>query len=245
VNNQQLNEGLRPLDLQGMIYPIFEIDTFKSKMGEDQDVVVITFQAKDRFPAKDLMEFIEKGYSFVLDADVSSGENSKGEYSIFVEIERTSRLAEQIKELTYGIKKLSGIDDWKFRYYKDKSVHEATEENIKKIVPSSARMYESTVNKFKTEEVKSFFNKTLMDDLTIDDSVITIHKPFNQKIQLRWLSEDDPQAVVESVPSVDDSSTAEIFWLTKVLGDYDISKFGDKLLFTNGDKAMLLQRTDK
>jgi hypothetical protein len=205
----------------------------------------VTFQAKDRFPAKDLMEFIEKGYSFVLDADVSSGENSQGEYSVFVEIERTPRLAEQIKELTYGINKLSGIDEWKFRYYKDRSLHEATEENIKKIVPSSARMYESAVAKFKTEEVKSFFNKTLMDDLTIEDSFITIHKPFDQKIRLQWLSEDDPQAVVESVPSVDESSTAEIFWLTKVLGDYDISKFGDKLLFTNGDRAMILQRTDK
>jgi hypothetical protein len=242
VSNQQLNEGLRPLDLQGMIYPIFEIDTFKSKMGEDQDVVVVTFQTKDRFPARDLMEFIEKGYSFVLDADVSSGENAKGEYSVFVEIERTPRLAEQIKELTYGVKKLSGVDDWRFRYYKDREVHEATEENIKRIVPSSARMYESAVARFKTEEVKSFFNKTLMDDLTLNDSVITIHKPFDQKIKLKLV--DESPTVLEDGPSVDDTSTAEIFWFTKVLGDYNISKFGDKFLFSNRDRQMLLQRID-
>ena len=242
MSNQQLNEGLRPLDLQGMIYPIFEIDTFKSKMGEDQDVVVVTFQTKDRFPARDLMEFIEKGYSFVLDADVSSGENAKGEYSVFVEIERTPRLAEQIKELTYGVKKLSGVDDWRFRYYKDREVHEATEENIKRIVPSSARMYESAVARFKTEEVKSFFNKTLMDDLTLNDSVITIHKPFDQKIKLKLV--DESPTVLEDAPSVDDASTAEIFWFTKVLGDYNISKFGDKFLFSNRDRQMLLQRID-
>ena len=242
MSNQQLNEGLRPLDLQGMIYPIFEIDTFKSKMGEDQDVVVVTFQTKDRFPARDLMEFIEKGYSFVLDADVSSGENAKGEYSVFVEIERTPRLAEQIKELTYGVKKLSGVDDWRFRYYKDREVHEATEENIKRIVPSPARMYESAVARFKTEEVKSFFNKTLMDDLTLNDSVITIHKPFDQKIKLKLV--DESPTVLEDGPSVDDTSTAEIFWFTKVLGDYNISKFGDKFLFSNRDRQMLLQRID-
>jgi hypothetical protein len=242
VSNQQLNEGLRPLDLQGMIYPIFEIDTFKSKMGEDRDVVVVTFQTKDRFPARDLMEFIEKGYSFVLDADVSSGENAKGEYSVFVEIERTPRLAEQIKELTYGVKKLSGIDDWRFRYYKDREVHEATEDNIKRIVPSSASMYESAVARFKTEEVKSFFNKTLMDDLTLDDSVITIYKPFDQKIKLRLV--DESPTMLEDGPSVDDASTAEIFWFTKVLGDYNISKFGDKFLFSNRDRQMLLQRID-
>jgi hypothetical protein len=242
VSNQQLKEGLRPLDLQGMIYPIFEIDTFKSKMGEDRDVVVVTFQTKDRFPARDLMEFIEKGYSFVLDADVSSGENAKGEYSVFVEIERTPRLAEQIKELTYGVKKLSGVDDWRFRYYKDREVHEATEENIKRIVPNSARMYESAVARFKTEEVKSFFNKTLMDDFTFTDSVITIHKPFDKKIKLKLV--DESPTVLEDGPSVDDTSTAEIFWFTKVLGDYNISKFGDKFLFSNRDRQMLLQRID-
>lgn len=243
MSNQQLNEGLRPLDLEEMIYPIFEIDTFKSKMGEDKDVVVLTFQAKDRFPARDLMEFIEKGYSFVLDADVSSGENSKGEYSVFVEIERTPRLAKQIEDLTYGIKKLTGIDDWRFRYYKDREIREATEENITKIVPTSSRMYEMAVARFKTEEVKSFFSKTLMDDLTLEDSVITIYKPFDQKIQLKLI--DESPSVVEDAPVIDEKSTAEIFWLTKVLGDYDISKYGDKFLFSNNDKKMLLQRIEQ
>ena len=83
-----------------------------------------------------------------------------------------------------------------------------------------------------------------MDNITLEGNIITIYKPFNQKIHLQWLQEDDPQQIVETAPSVDDSSTAEIFWLTKVLGDYDISKFGDKLLFTNGDKAMILQRIE-
>jgi len=98
------------------------------------------------------------------------------------------------------------------------------------------------MNKMRTESVKRFFNKTLMDNLTLDGNVITIHKPFDQKIQLRWLNENDPQAIVEGAPSVDPESSAETFWLTKVLGDYDINKFGDKLLFTNGGTAMLLQR---
>ena len=129
-----------------------------------------------------------------------------------------------------------------FRYYKDREVHEATEENIKRIVPSSARMYESAVARFKTEEVKSFFNKTLMDDLTLNDSVITIHKPFDQKIKLKLV--DESPTVLEDGPSVDDTSTAEIFWFTKVLGDYNISKFGDKFLFSNRDRQMLLQRID-
>jgi hypothetical protein len=62
------------------------------------------------------MEFIEKGFSFVLDADVSSGENEEGEYSVFVEIERNKKIAENIKDLLYGVTKLTGIEDWKFSY---------------------------------------------------------------------------------------------------------------------------------
>src|SRR6056300_156969 len=101
-NNTILNEELRANDLEDLVYPIFEVDSFKSKMGEDKDVCVLTFQAKDRYPAKDFMEFIEKGFPFVLDADVSAGENEDGEYSIFVEIMRNSNIAEQIMEIVFG-----------------------------------------------------------------------------------------------------------------------------------------------
>ena len=124
-----LEEGLRKGDLEDLIYPIFEVDKFRSKMGEDRDVCVVTFQAKDRYPAKDLMEFIEKGFSFVLDADVSSGENEEGEYSVFVEIERSKQIAEQVKELIYGISKLTNINEWKFQYYKDDTTRDVTTES--------------------------------------------------------------------------------------------------------------------
>jgi hypothetical protein len=243
-NNDMLSEGLRQNDLSSLISNVFEIDTYRSKMGEDRDICVLTFQVKDRSPAKDLMEFIEKGFPFVLDADVSSGENFNGDYFVFVELQRSSRLVEHIKELAYGVEKLSGIQDWQFKYYKFNRKHNLDEITISENVPTSPSMYDRNMNRFKVEEVKSFFNKTLMDDLTLENSVITIHKPYNQQIKLRWLNEDDPQAVVEGAMSIDSNSTAEVFWLTKVLGDYDISKFEDKFLFTNGDRAMLLQRID-
>jgi hypothetical protein len=242
-NNQQLNEGLRPDDLTELVYPIFEVDSFRSKMGEDQDVCVVSFKVTDRAPAKDLMEFIEKGYEFVLDADVSSGEDNSGEYSVFVEISRSPKLAENIKELTYGVKKLTGIEDFKFKYFKEEQVREATEENLRSI-PATANEYVGFMNKIRTEGVRQFFNKTLMDDLTIDGDVITIHKPWGNHVKMRWMNEADPSAIVEGAANMDPEATAEMFWLTKVLGDYDINKFEDKFLFTNGDRAMLLQRID-
>lgn len=244
-NNQQLKEGLRSLDLKEMIHSMFEVDTFKSKMGEDRDVCVITFQVKDREPAKDLMEFIEKGYEFVLDSDVSSGENSKGEYAVFIELPRSSELSEQIREITYGVKKLTGIENFKFKYHKESAVHEVTEETLKSVIPSSANAYDGLMSKMKTEGIKKFFSKTLMDDLTLNGDVITIHKPFNQEIKLRMVKEATTDSILEGIDdaiTMDQDSMSEIFWLTKVLGDYQINKVGDKFMFDNNGQAMLLQR---
>lgn len=246
-NNQQLNEGLRPMDLAEMVDNTFAVDTFRSKMGEDRDVCVLTFTVVDRNPAKDLMEFIEKGYDFVLDADVSSGENTNGEYSVFVELPRSKDLAEQIKELTYGIKKLTGISDWEFRYHKDTKKFKVSEDALKNVIPPSPGAYDGLMSKMRTEGIKKFFNKTLMDDLTLNGDIITIHKAFDKKVQLRMVKEDSVDSILEGVTDViamDDAAMSEIFWLTKVLGDYNINKVGDKFMFDNNGQAMLLQRIE-
>ncbi len=244
-NSQQLNEGLRSNDLKDMVRNVLNIDTHRSKMGEDRDVCVLSFTVKDRNPAKDLMEFIEKGYNFVLDADVSSGENEDGEYLVFVELNRTPKLAENIKELEYGISKLTDIDNFKFKYYKEDSTHDLREDIISSIVPTTPGDYDGFVNKVRTEGIKRFFSKTLMDDLTLDGDVITIHKPFDKQIKLRMVKEAATDTILEGTTdtiSMDETAVSEIFWLTKVLGDYNINKVGDNFMFDNRGQAMLLQR---
>ncbi len=241
--HQQLNEGLRPMDLAEMVLDTFGVDTFKSKMGEDRDVCVLSFKIKDRSPAKDLMEFVEKSYEYVLDADVSSGEDNKGQYSVFVELSRTPELADQIKEIAQGVTRLTGIKEFKFKYHKDPEVEIVSEESLRSRIPSTANDYDQFVQRVQVESVKKFFNRTLMDDLTIDDDVITIHKPFDKKVRLKWIQED--QAVLEGAISLDPEATAETFWLTKVLGDYGINKIGNSFIFTNGDQTMTLQRIDQ
>jgi hypothetical protein len=245
MSNQQLNEGLRPLDLKEMVYPTFEVDTYRSKMGEDRDVCVVSFKVKDRSPAKDLMEFIEKGYHFVLDSDISSGEDAGGEYSVFVELSRSPRLAEQIKELTYGVRKLTGIDDFKFKYHKENTVREVTEETLKSVIPPTPSEYDGMMSRIRTEGIKRFFNKTLMDNLSLDGDVITIYKPFDKTIQLRMIKEADTDTILEGstdTVAMDEDAMSEIFWLTKVLGDYNINKVGENFMFDNNGQAMLLQR---
>ena len=76
--------GLRQDDLQDLVDNIFEIDSFKSKMGDDRDIIVLSFSTKNEGSAKDGK--FRKGYPFVLDADATNGEQADGMYKVFVEI---------------------------------------------------------------------------------------------------------------------------------------------------------------
>ena len=113
------------------------------------------------------------------------------------------------------------------------------------MVPATSKDYSGFMEKMRTEGVRSFFNKTLMDDLTLDGDIITIHKPFNKTVQLRMIKEGDTEAILEGSTDpilMDDEAMSEIFWLTKVLGNYNINKMGDSFIFDNNGQSMLLQR---
>jgi hypothetical protein len=244
LKQQQLNEGLRPGDLQDLIEPTFYVDKFRSKMGEDRDVCVVSFLVKDRLPARDMMEFIEKGYQFVLDADVSSGEDNNGGYTVFVELERQADLHKNIKEIIEGLKRLTKINEWSFRYHKNFETHELGE-NLEKVIPNNANEYDGLMTRIKTESIKKFFNKTLMDDLKLNSDIITIYKPFNQKLQFKLVAQDSIENILEGATSqiqVDDKSMSEVFWLTKVIGDYGITKIGNQFLLTNKNESLMVER---
>jgi hypothetical protein len=97
----------------------------------------------------------------------------------------------------------------------------------------------------RVEGLKTFFNKTLMDDLSIDGDVLTFYKPFDVKVQLKLIKEGDTETVLEGTDNTvvyDDETAAEVFWLTKVMGDYDILKTNEGFVFNNGKHSMILQR---
>ena len=68
-------------------------------MGDDKNIVTLSFTVGDKNPADDLMRFLEGGYSFILDADVTAGEQSDGTYRVFVELERDRQLTKILWKL--------------------------------------------------------------------------------------------------------------------------------------------------
>ena len=71
--HNNLFEGLEKDDLARLIHPELHVDEFKSKLGDDQDVVVLSFKVDAKEPANDLVAFVEKGYDWVVDAEYCTG----------------------------------------------------------------------------------------------------------------------------------------------------------------------------
>jgi len=152
-----INESLKAADLRHFVKKVIEIDNFKSKIGDDEDIVTISFTVDHEDPAKDLENFIEMGFDFVLDADVSPGELDDGTYKVYVELERNRHVAEQIREILDGVEKIAGINDFRFRYFKNFKSQEATEDNLAAAIPMDKNAYDAATERSKLDNLQEFF----------------------------------------------------------------------------------------
>lgn len=136
-------------DLKRLVHPELHVDEYKSKMGDDSDVSVVSFKVSGKEPSADLVSFIEKGYDWVLDADVSSGEKEGGDYLVFVELERSADLPSQIMEIMNDLMNLTEqtVDEWRVRYYKSTTDHDLSEDSLKNIIALSPEEYERKYNR--------------------------------------------------------------------------------------------------
>lgn len=242
----QLFEGLRASDLKDMVSKIFTVDQFKSKMGNDEEIIVVAFTADDKYPAIDLMEFIEKGYPFVLDADMSSGEETDGDYRVFVEIERTEKASINVDELLQGVGRLCGLKDWKFKYFRDHQEHEFTKETFDQIVPLDVQDYKERIKQQKVSDIGDVLNQGPAEIADIDESNnLTIRKQYAGDITVQLEAIGDYRTLESSLKGsiqLDESSNGQLLFLEKYLGNYEIHKINNKFILKNGDKAMIFRK---
>lgn len=148
-NSKLLRENIEAGDLKRLVHHELHIDEYKSKMGDDSDIIVISFKVSGKEPSADLVSFIEKGYQDVLDADVSSGEKEGGDYLVFVELERNKKFPELLVQMMEDIMNLTEqkLEDWRVRYYKSIEDHPLTVEAIQSIVPLTPEAYAKKYSK--------------------------------------------------------------------------------------------------
>jgi len=237
--------SLQSNDLKDYVNEIFTIDSYKSKMGQDKEIAVLAFEVKDQQPAKDLMNFIEKGYDFVLDADVSTGENRKGKYNVFVEMERDRHLPKRISDMLDEVSKLTGIENWKYRYYKNIESKPFSVSEAENDIPLNGDSYESMVNEYNQVELNRFFNKGVTEQKYVKENVIEFGRHASGKVRMEVVEEGPTEELLTKYAgavSLDETSMSEVLFLTKFLGNYNIQKIGENLFFTNGTRTKVMKR---
>lgn len=153
-NNELLVESLAYKDLEGLMKPTVHVDEFSSKMGDDDDIIVISFFVRDPIAAKDLMTWFEKGYDFVIDADKSPGEIRPNRYLVYVELRRRSTAGAQVETLLNDLNTLTEFDvnDW-IMHYRGKEMP-FSRDAFDTTVPLSPRAYreryDSELNEMRT-----------------------------------------------------------------------------------------------
>lgn len=144
-------------DLKRLVHTELHIDEFESKLGENKDVVVVSLKVAGKEPGQDICSFVEKGYDWVLDADVSSGEMDDGDYIVFVELPRDQDSVKHIIEMMQDLMNLTEqeLSEYRVRYRHDKTDNSFDEQTLASMIPSSAQEYESRYGNKEIDQLKT------------------------------------------------------------------------------------------
>ena len=242
--SQQLNEELLAGDLRMLVDNIFEVDSYASKMGSDKDIVVVSFTVEEKEPADDLVNFCERGYDFILDADATPGELNDGKYKVFIEMERTNKVPDQIMELLDGVGKLCEIDDFKFRYYKSFNSIDVNEKSLRETIPTNKDDYEMSIKENRLNNFSNFFGRSYLENIHLDNDDLIFQKMYAEPLRMRIKNFGLTESMYNSIEGkimIESKDMAEIMYLTKYIGNYNITKVGKSFVFENENYAVILE----
>jgi hypothetical protein len=96
------------------------------------------------------VSFLESGYDWILDADISTGEVRDGEYLVFLEMQRRSDMPKLIAELMDDLQHLTNIkpENWQFKWYKQGDYQPLTVDAIRENVPTTPAAYRDMEESF-------------------------------------------------------------------------------------------------
>ena len=242
-----VNEGLKAGDLDGVVSKRFSVDQFKSKMGEDRNIMVLAFTVDGMAPAKDLERFAETGYKEVLDADATPGTLEDGKHRVFVEFARVEAVDQHIRKFLDDLKKLTNIETFEFTYHKNTTPFEASAANLAKILPRTSEAYSQKINGMKLEETQTFFDKFQMMEFKLDNNIVSIKKQGSHetlKFELHAFGTTNMIMGEIKAFKLDESAIAECMYLTKYFGPYQITKTTeDRFIFSKGGESALLSKS--
>ena len=241
-----IQEGLKAGDLEGVVNKRFSVDQFKSKMGEDKNILVLSFTVDGQAPAKDLERFAEVGYKSVLDADATPGTMEDGKHKVFIEFARESSVVKNIMGFLEDLKKLTNIEQFEYTSHKGIDSTMASAETLEASIPTTPEAYEMRVNEMRVSEARNFFDRYDMMECKISENILLVKKDgAGQELQFEIHKFGPTNEIMKEAKAfkIDMDSIAECTHLTKYFGPYDITKTNEnQFIFTKGDQSALLSK---
>lgn len=154
MSQRRLFEGLEHLDMVDMIQDTLGIDEYEAQTGDNDELITLSFVVRGESVAEDLVDWLERGYEWVEDAERSEGELKPGYYVVFVEIPRRSTAPDRIWELLQDLDTLTGRPPEQYQLRMLDKLYPASTETIKRWIPLSPHQYrqerETDLNEWRT-----------------------------------------------------------------------------------------------
>lgn len=136
-----LVEGFDYQDLLNQIDPKVTVDEYSAKMGDDDEIVTLAFTVKGKQASEDLVDWFERGYEWILDAQVSDGELVPGKYLVFVEMNRRSKAPDRVIELIEDLETLTDLPLKEWTITVDEEDYDPDVEQLKSVMILSPHEY--------------------------------------------------------------------------------------------------------
>lgn len=175
-----LNEGLDYHDLVGQIEPKVTVDEYAAKMGDDDEIVTLAFTVKGQQVGEDLVDWLERGYDYILDAQVSDGELSPGKYLVFAELNRRTSVPERICEIIEDMETLTDLPLKEWTIVIDDTEVDADVTQLKSVIILSPAQY----RKEHEEDLNEMRNLSGLDAKKIFDQPDALLKDYLSKAGL-------------------------------------------------------------
>ena len=192
-----------------------------------------------------MARFLELGYDYIVDADATDGPLDTGKYKVFVEMERNRHVPERIEEILEGIRKLTGIENFRFRYYKSFRTNLADVETLKSMIPLDKESYTVAIQENRLNNFSNFFNRSYVENIEALENDLTFKKIFSESLRMRIKDFGPVDQVYDRLGGRMDVSAraiSESLYFTKYLGNYNITKIDNNFVFENEGYAVVLEK---
>jgi hypothetical protein len=158
-----LVEGFDYHDLLDQVIPEVEVDEYSAKMGSDDDIVTVSFTVKGQQVGDDLVDWLERGYPWILDAQTSEGEVTPGKWLVFVEMDRRTSVPSRIIQMIDDMETLTDLPVSEWKIIVDDEKLEPDEAVLKSKIILSPHLYREKYGEEDEEDLNEMRNLSGLD----------------------------------------------------------------------------------